>query len=209
MAGKIRAEFEKAVALDPNYIEARFALIDFYTVAPGFMGGSQEKAAQQAAEIKKRNSVEGHRAFARVYMRQKKVDLARKEYVDAVRENPTSARAHYLLGVFLMNDKNWAGSLQELETALRLDPKHMVAYLRIGQNAALSGQNFARGEESLRRYLTHTPTEQEPGHYSTWYYLGMIQEKQGKKAEAKASFLNAKKLAPQSKEIAEALKRVS
>lgn len=209
MAKKIKAEFERAVQLDPNYIEARFALIDYYTMAPGFMGGDMNKAAEQAGEIKKRNNVEGHRAFARVYARQKKVDLARKEFVDAVRENPNSARAHYLLGTYLMNDKNWSGSLQELEAAVRLDPKYMPSYLRIGQNAALSGQNLARGEEALRKYLAYTPTLQEPGHYATWFYLGTIQEKQGRKADAKASYTNAKKLAPKSKEVAAALERVS
>lgn len=209
LAPKIKAEFEKAVELDPNYIEARLALIDYYTVAPGFMGGDMDKARQQAAEIKKRNGIEGHRAYARIYGREKKLDLARKEYVDGVRENPTSARAHYLLGSFLMNDKNWAGSLQELEAAVKLDPGYMLSYLRIGQNAALSGLNLPRGEEALRKYLAHKPTMQEIGHESTWYFLGTIQEKQGKKAEAKASYLNAKKLAPEAKNILEALKRVS
>lgn len=209
LAPKIKGLFERAVELDPNYIEARLALIDYYTIAPGFMGGDMDKALQQAGEIKKRNGIEGHRAFARVYTRQKKMDLARKEYVDGVRENPTSARAHYLLGSYLINDKNWTGSLQELEAAVKLDPAYMPSYLRIGQVAALSESHYARGEEALRKYLTHKPTMQEIGHTSTWYYLGMIQEKQGKKADAKASYTNAKKLAPEAKHIAEALKRVS
>ena len=209
LAKKTKAAFEKAVELDPNYLDARQALIDYYTIAPGFMGGSQEKALEQAAEIKKRNNLEGHRAYARIYARQKKTDLARKEFVDAVRENPTSARAHYLLGSYLINDKNWSGSLQELEAALRLDPNYMPTYLRLGQHAALSGQNYARGEEMLRKYLTYKPADREPGHATTWFFIGMIQEKQGKKADARASYLNAQKLAPQAKDIAEAIKRVS
>lgn len=209
LAKKVKAAFEKTVQLDPNHLDGRLALIDYFTVAPGFMGGSFDKAMEQAAEIKKRNNIEGHRAYARIYTRQKKMDLARKEFVDAVRENPTSARAHYLLGTFLINDKNWSGSMQELEAALKLDPSYMLPYLRIGQHAALSGQNYARGEEALRKYLTYKPADNEPTHASTWYWLGMIQEKQGQKAAAKASYENAKKIAPGAKDIAEALKRVS
>lgn len=209
LAKKVKAEFEKAVELDPNYIDARLGLVDYYTIAPGFMGGSEEKALQQAAEIKKRSTLDGHRAFARIYGRQKKIDLARKEYVDAVRENPNSARAHYLLGTFLLNEKNWSGALQELEAALRLDPKFMPAYLRLGQHAAQTGQHYARGEEALRKYLGYTPTEREPGHSTAWYFLGMLQEKQGQKGAARTSYLNAQKLAPKAKDIAEALKRVS
>lgn len=209
LAKKTKAAFERAVALDPNYIDARLALIDYYLLAPGFLGGDPEKAMAQAAEIKKRNNVEGHRAYARVYTRQKKADLARKELVDAVRENPNSARAHYLLAGVLMNEKNWTAATQELDTALRLDPKYMPTQYRVGATAAMSGQNFARGEESLRKYLTYKPAPNEPSHANTWYFLGMIQEKQGRKSEAKASYTNAKKLAPQSKDITEALKRMS
>src|SRR6266511_505012 len=51
LASKTRTEFETAVKLDPNNIEARSALIDYYVMAPGFMGGSYEKAFEQAQEI--------------------------------------------------------------------------------------------------------------------------------------------------------------
>jgi tetratricopeptide (TPR) repeat protein len=209
LAKKAKAELERAVQLDPAYVDARLALIDYYLMAPGFMGGDPDKAVEQAAEVKKRNNVEGHRAYARVYARQKKVDLARKEYVDGVRENPASARAHYLLATFLLNEKNWTGSLQELEAAQKLDPGYMPVSLRLGQHAALSGQNYTRGEELLRKYLAYKPATGEPGHASAWYYLGMIQEKRGLKAEAKASYLKARQLAPTWKEVEEALERVS
>lgn len=209
LAKKTKAEFETAVALDPNYLDARFGLINYYLVAPGFMGGSEEKAIAQAAEIKRRNPIEGHRAYARVYTSQKKPDLARKEYVDAVREQPASARAHYLLGTFLLVDKNWSGALHEFDMALKLDASYMPTFFRIGQHAARSESNYARGEESLRKYLAYKPAENEPDHASAWYWLGQVQEKQGKKAEARQSYANAQKLAPTSKEIKEALKKVS
>ena len=209
LASKTRADFEKAVELDANLLDARFGLIDFYLLAPGFMGGSDEKAAAQAAEIKKRDALAGHRAYARIYTHQKKDDLARKEFVDAVRENPKSARAHYMLAGFLINnDKNWSGSLHELDQALTLDPAFMPTYLRLGAHAALSGTNYARGEEALRKYLAYKPADNEPPLASAWYWLGMVQEKQGKKSDAKQSYLNAKKLGANDKQITEALKRV-
>jgi len=209
LAKKTKAEFERAVELDPNFTDARFALIDYCMFAPGFLGGGEEKALAQAAEIKKRDALDGHRAYGRIYMRQKKTDLARKEYVDAVREQPNSAKAHYVLGNFLVSQKDWSGSLHEYEYALKLDPNYMPAYFRLGHHAATSESNYARGEEALRKYLGYTPAENEPSLASAWYYLGMIQEKQGKKADAKQSYLNAQKLAPSSKQIVEALKRVS
>jgi tetratricopeptide (TPR) repeat protein len=209
LAKKAKAEIEKAIQLDPNYLEARFALIDYCLNAPGIVGGGEDKALAQAAEIKKRDAVDGHRAYGRIYTKQKKSDLARKEYVEAVREQPNSPKTHYYLGNFLVNEKEWPGALHEYDYALKLDPNYMPAYFRIGHHAAASESNYARGEESLRKYLAYKPADDEPGLASAWYWLGMIQEKQGKKADAKQSFVNAQKLAPGSKQIGEALKRVS
>jgi cytochrome c-type biogenesis protein CcmH/NrfG len=209
LAKKAKQAMERAVELDPDYIEARFGLLEYYLAAPGFAGGSEEKAAGQAAEIRKRDALAGHRAMARIYSKQKKPDLARKEYVDAVREQPNSAKAHYFLGVFLMNEKNWSGSLHELEMAQKLDPAFMPAYFRLGQHAARSEINYARGEEFLRKYLAYKPADDEPQHANAWYWLGQLQEKQGRKAEAKTSYANALKLAPASEDVKAALKRVS
>ena len=209
LAKKTKAAFERTIELNPNHLEARFALISYYLLAPGFLGGGEDKARAQAAEIKRRDSIDGHRAYARIYLHQKKQDLARKEYVDAVRAHPKSAKAHYFLGNFYFNEKNWPAALHEYDMTLRLDPAYMPAYLRIGQHATRSESNYARGEEALRRYLAYTPTEKEPGHAQAWFALGLIQEKQGKKAEAKASYANALKLAPGDKSVLEALKRVS
>jgi Tfp pilus assembly protein PilF len=210
LAQKVKPELERAVELDPNHIDARFALVTYYLLAPAFMGGGADKAQAQAAEIKRRNPVEGHRAYANIYAQDKKHDLVRKEFVDAVRENPTSARAHYLLGTYLMSEteKNWTGSLQELEAAAKLDPAYMPTYVRIGQHSLKSGSNYVRGEESLRKYLGYKPTESEPKLSSAWYSLGQLQQKQGKNADAKQSYLNALKVAPNDKDATEALKKL-
>jgi tetratricopeptide (TPR) repeat protein len=210
LAGKTRDEFERAVQLNPNLLDARFSLIDFYTMAPGFMGGSDEKALQQATEIKKRDVYHGHRAFARLYMRQKKVDQARKEWQDAIKDQPQAARPHNALASFYaFTDKNFKLALDEVDIALKLEPNYMPAHFRAGQIAAMSGTNYARGEEELKKYLGYKPGENEPDLASTHYYLGMLYEKQGKKAEAKQQFDAALKMNPGSKTFGEAVKRVS
>jgi len=209
LAKKTKASFERTVELDPNHLDARFALIQYYLIAPGFMGGGDDKALAQAAEIRKRDSLAGHRAYARVYQHQKKPELARKEMIEAVREQPNSGRAHYYLGNAYMNDTNWAAAAHEYEMALKLEPAFMPTHFRIGQMSAKTGKDLAKGEESLRKYLTTKPTDNDPPHAATWYWLGQVQEKQGHKADAKASYTNALKLAPGDKDITTALKRVS
>ena len=102
LAKKAKAEWERAVQLDPNLIPARFALLELHVLAPGMFGGSESAAMEQAVEIRKRDAIDGHRAFARIHTAAKKPDLARKEYVDMVKEQPAPARAHDLFGVYLM-----------------------------------------------------------------------------------------------------------
>lgn len=210
LAKKTKEEMETAIALDPNHLEARWASMQFYVMAPGFMGGSEEKAMEQANEIKKRDNYMGHRARAWIYVHQKNADLARAEYVAAVREEPTSARAHTGLGsYYAVNDKNYKAAAQEFAAALKLDPNYMPVQFRIGQAAAQSGENSAAGEQALRKYLTYKPKENEPGIGSAWYYLGMLYEKQGKKAEARKAYVESQKIVgPDDKSVAEALQRV-
>lgn len=210
MAGKVRDEFAKAVQLDPNFLDARFGLMEFYLQAPGFMGGDEGKAREQANEIKKRDAFAGHRAFAAIAAKNKDMNAARGEYITAVRENPTSPKTHYWYAVFLMTgDKNYAASQKEMEAALALDANYMAAVFQIGHLAVLTNSNFARGEEALKRYLAYKPASDEPGHHRTHYWLGMLYEKQGKKAEAKAAYQASLRLRANQKDVTEALKRVS
>ncbi|HYH05994.1 MAG TPA: tetratricopeptide repeat protein [Thermoanaerobaculia bacterium] len=208
LAKKVKASFERAVQLNPRHFEARFGLITFYLVAPGFMGGSEEKALEQAAEMKKLDPLMGHRAFARVYRSQKKNDLARKEMIDAVREQPTSAAAHFYLGNAYFSDKDYKQALHEYEYALKLDANYLPAVFRIGVVAAESNTDHARGEASLKRYLAHKPDVHEPSLALAWFYLGKLYEKQGRKADAKSAYLAAQKLVPEQEEVKAALKRV-
>jgi len=209
LAGKTKDEFEKAVELDPSLLDARFGLVQFYAMAPGIVGGSYDKAFAQAAEIKKHDPLMAHRAAAFIYTQQKKTDEARNEYLAEVRENPKSARAHIDLGVSYIVAKNFQAAADEFETAVKVEPSYMPAYFRVGQGAVLTSSNYAHGEEALRKYLAYTPKENEPSHARAHYWLGQLFEKQGKKAEAKASFETSLKLNPGQKDVVEALKRVS
>ena len=209
LAKKSKAEIERAIELDPNNFDARLALVEYCLQAPSIAGGGEEKAAQQAAEIRKRNALAGHRAMARIHQHHKKPELAQQEMAAAVKENPGSADAHYYYGATLMNLKNYKDASTSFDNALRIDPEHRLSIFRLGQISVLSTSNYPRGEEMLKKYLTLTLGDNDPTHARAWYWLGQIYEKQGKKAEAKQAFATSLKLAPGAKDVTEALKRVS
>lgn len=56
LAIKVKEYFEKAVALNPDNLAARSDLREYYLEAPIILGGSQEKAREQAEEIRKREA---------------------------------------------------------------------------------------------------------------------------------------------------------
>jgi tetratricopeptide (TPR) repeat protein len=53
LAMKTRSSLERAVDLDPNNTEALVDLMDYYNQAPGFLGGSQEKAEEIRKQLEK------------------------------------------------------------------------------------------------------------------------------------------------------------
>lgn len=208
LAKKAKVELERAIHLDPDLIPARFALLEFHVSAPGIIGGSESAAMEQASEIRKRDAIDGHRAFARIHTAAKNLDLARKEYVDMMKAQPTSARAHYFFGVYLMlTEKNYKAASNELETALRIDPSYMPTYFRIGLAAALAADNFALGEGMLKKYLAYRPRDDEPSIARAYYWLGTIYEKQGKRAEARSNYAASLKINPNQEDVGAAMKR--
>jgi tetratricopeptide (TPR) repeat protein len=210
LATRTRNEFEKAVALDPAHHAARSSLIDFYKMAPGFMGGSSAKALEQAQQIAARDPLRGRWAMAKIHIFDGKLDLARKEYAESVRENPRSGEARVAFAGFLAGrDQNYAAAIEELEASVRLVPGYMPAWYQIGRVSAMGKMNLQRGEESLKRYLTHAPGENEPSAARAHYWMGMILEQSGRKDEAKRAFSAALKMQPGFREATEALARVN
>ena len=210
LASKTHREFARAVELDPNYLDARWGLMEYYMLAPGFMGGDENKALAEAAEMKKRDVMRGHQAYAYIYGRQKKPDLARKEFIDAVKEDPNSPKTHYFLGIsFLTADKNYKQAAEEFEMSVKLDPNYMPGWFQIGHMAALSGANLSRGEEALQKYLAYTPVHDDPPLYRAYFWLGGIYEKQGKRGEARQNYATSLKLNPRQPDVQEALKKIS
>jgi tetratricopeptide (TPR) repeat protein len=98
LARKCRLAYEKAVALEPDNIDARYALFTFYRQAPAIAGGGLDKARAQAEEIRKRDVVRGTVALAEVSIAEKKYDDAYEALVDLRRNHPDCWDAAYLLG---------------------------------------------------------------------------------------------------------------
>lgn len=205
LAKKSRVSYEEAVALDPGNLEARSDLIQFYLVAPGFMGGSVEKAREQAAEIKKRDAVRGAISFATIAMNQKDEAGAERELEAAIRAAPADPRPRLGLGSLYASQEKWDAAFAAFEALLTTDPDHWDALYQVGRTGAVSGRRLDRAEACLKRYLAHPPGPDSAPLANAHYRLGMVYEHKGDKAAARAEYQKALRLDPALDDAKEAL----
>jgi tetratricopeptide (TPR) repeat protein len=199
LARRVKTEFELAVACDPKLADAHEGLMEFYLQAPGVMGGSLEKAKEQAQIISTLSPYYGHVATATIARHEKDVAGEQKELEAALAAAPDSANAWYQLESFYQNQQKWPQAFALLERAFKERPTDLVAHFYYGRAAALSGENLDRGERELKQWLTtagpSSPTvTQSGGHWR----LGMIYEKAGRKDSARAEYQIAVSLNPKS-----------
>lgn len=201
LARRVKTEFERAVELDSTSLDARHGLIQFYSVAPGFMGGSMERARAQAAVIGRLNPMRGHVETAQLLERERDIAGAEREYAAGVAAAPDSAYAYYALGSYYQRQKRWTEAFATYDKLLAVKPNDVVARVQIGRAAAVSGQNLEAGEQQLTSVLAAPPDEFPPISASSVHYrLGNIYERQGKAERARAEYTEALRLNPKNED---------
>jgi tetratricopeptide (TPR) repeat protein len=206
LAPKMKAAWEKAIALDDGNLNARLSLIQFYTQAPSFMGGSMDKAKETARQIVAIAPAQGHRSLGNLYLKEKNLVAAEKEYLEMAKIDPSFLP---VLGNFYVNEKMHEKAFALFEEQLKKDPNNMLAVYQLGKVSAVSGQRLDQGEQHLLKYLAYTPQKNEPSHAGANMRLAQIYEKKGRPAEAKLKYETALKLDNNLQEAKEGLSRVS
>lgn len=211
MAGRIRKEMERARELDPRSIDPHQGLLQFYLEAPGFMGGSIDKARLEAAEIAKINKLRGH--FAEVDIAREQKDSARieREYRAAANEFPDSSAAYATLAFYFINTKRNPEAFTVIERVLARKPDDPLGLFWLGRVAGATGMQLDRGEAALRRYLSvpvDTADKSRPLPASAHFRLGEILVKRANNAEARKEFETALALNPKLEAARVALKNL-
>ena len=207
LARKVKSEFERAVQLDPTMVDARLGLVDFYSVAPGVMGGSMDKAKEQATEIAKLNKLQGHRAIARIANRQKEFATVEKEYRAAIAEFPDSAQGYGWLAGFLRGQTppRFEEAMAVYDQMMKARPNDPAPHANYGITAAMSGLHLERGEREIRYFLEHRPDATSPVVLSGVHFrLGQIYEKTTRPELAKAAYDEALKHNPKNEDAKKA-----
>jgi tetratricopeptide (TPR) repeat protein len=208
LVSKVKSHIEKAVELDPNYVDARMFLAGFLMNAPPFVGGDMEKAREQAAILVEQAPFRGNMFLAELHKKEKKYDEAAEAFAAAAVVDPTSADPWHALGIMHQNNKEWDQAFEAFEKAIATDPKSYGSLYQIGRTGVFSEQNTDRSIEALRQYLAIEPAEGQPTWANARWRLGLLYEIKGDVAAARAEYDAALELNPDDENVQKELKRL-
>ena len=209
MAPKLRDAFEQTVKLDPNNLDARESLLQFYLQAPSIAGGGKDKALAQANEIGKRDAARGYRAKAQIQLADKDAAGALKSYEAAYAAKPSDKNTRMALGVAYQQAGRWNDAFRHFRAWAAQDANAGLAWYQIGRTSVLSGLQLNEGIAALQKYLLMPHAGDEPPNKNAYHRLGQLYAKAGKRAEAKAAFQAALKLDPNFKDVKDELAKLS
>jgi tetratricopeptide (TPR) repeat protein len=206
-ARRIRSHLEEALRLDPQNLEARFGMVQFYAVAPGMVGGNKQRARQEAEQLRRHSPYRGALAMGFIYEAERNHAAAEVEFRAAVTQFPDSATLYYRLANANANLERYDSAFEALETLLRRRPGEVSALYRIGRLAAISGERLDRGEQALREYLRR-PAPGGPPAASAHWRLASIHERRGDTTQARSHLQASLHLDPSHREVRAALRRL-
>lgn len=209
LAGKVRTEFETAVRLDSNNLDARSDLGEFYLEAPGIVGGGRDKAEAQAQALAALDSVKADYLRGRIAEKKKDLAGAEREYRAAIAASHGSALTWFNLALFFRHQERWDEMEDAIQHAVSAQVDRPEIIMESGEVLLRSGRNYPAAVQYLRRYLALSSKVEEAPAFKAHYLLGTALEKQGDKQGAAQEYRAALSLAKNFSRAQQALDRLN
>ncbi len=123
------ADYNKAIQINPNYVEAYYNR--------GILYSKQKRRDLALPDYNK--VIEVNPDFAQayknrglIYFEQKKLDIALSDYNKAIQVNSNYADAYYNRGNLYQNQKKWDLALADYNKAIQINPNYVDAYISRG-----------------------------------------------------------------------------
>jgi tetratricopeptide (TPR) repeat protein len=123
LAKKVRSEFERAVQLDSKNVDALSDLGEFYTAAPGLVGGGKDKAQGVVQKLELLEPVQAHQLKGLLAEKEKNYPLAETEFKAAVEASGQAPDAWMTLSSYYARRKQWDQMMEALHTGMDADAK--------------------------------------------------------------------------------------
>ncbi len=127
LSKKVRSEFETAVQLNPQNVEALSDLGEFYSAAPALVGGGTDKADEVARKLDPLDPARAHDLRARIAEAQKDYAKAENEFKTAITVSPKPANNWMTLGSFYRRRQRWDDMVAAIRSGIAADKEHGTA----------------------------------------------------------------------------------
>lgn len=192
-----RAQFERAVALDPDFAAA-YARLGRVLMTERMFQWSEDEGLVEAAAGLARQALEldptlpgAHQTLAYVHLIARDFESAVAHARQAVALDPNDADARVTLSEVLCCNGEYEESLAQVQLALRLNPFYPPSYLfALAQSCQMLGR-YEEGIEACRRLITRNPE-----HSRAFFLLALMLYEGGRTDEARAALAESHRLNP-------------
>lgn len=168
----IKAHLERAADLDPNHIETRWALVEFYIQLPSIVGGSEEKAKSYALELANISPVDGHLANGYIAEYNDRPKDAEHYYKKAINVGGSIHTYDKLTSLYESTNRPQK-ALDTTKKCLAAHTNRNSLHYQIGKISAQYNLESNLGISCLNKYLeNHTVKDGVP---KDWAYLRLAQ----------------------------------
>ena len=190
---KVKAELEKAIALDATNLQARNDLAILYRAVPEFSAEAMPRRPSRLPRSAASDPALATQIDGDFFAGDKKYDAALATYNESMRLNPSNPMIHARISLVHQQKKEWEKAFAALDRGLAIDANHPFLLYQVGRTAASSGQQLDRGEKSLRTYIAMPVREdlENPSFAAAHFRLGGVLEKKGNAAGARTEYETA------------------
>lgn len=209
LARRVGKQFEAAVQLSPQSIDAHNDLAEFYLEAPSVMGGGQDKAEQQAKRLASLDPASAHWVRARIAEKHGDFSVAEREYHEAINLSHGSASSWLNLGLFFKHRSQFDPMQQALSHVRSAALDRPDALVDAAEILIHTERNLPEAVLLLQAYLNSSIKVEQAPLFKVHYLLGSADEKLGAVGEAAAEYKTAVSLAREFRPAQQALQRIS
>jgi Flp pilus assembly protein TadD len=188
LAKKVRREFERAVELDNGNADALSDLGEFYTAAPGIVGGDKKKAQVLAQTLEQYEPAQACQLQGSLAEKNKNYALAESEYKAEAKASSEPADAWMDLAAFYSRRREREQMLQALHAGIDADRKAAKPNgPALVDAAALLSRNNEEPQlaiQLLRLYLASPNQSADSPAFQVHVQLSRLLEQQGDNAGA-------------------------
>jgi tetratricopeptide (TPR) repeat protein len=184
LAKRVKAEFEIAAALDPRNAEALSALGEYYTEAPGIVGGGKDKAAAVADKLDAVDHARAEELRGRIAASNKDTTAAEQHFREAITASRRPASYWMVLGSFYQKQNDLARMQAAIHSGLEADGGHGEPLVDAAHLLTRAGQDPQSAIRLLREYLASPEKSEDEPAFRVHLLLASLLNKQGDTAGA-------------------------